>query len=106
MSEADWGATSGTRDLWAGSPMQDLEPDLQVVGALWEAGGNTREPSLASHRLIQAPDSPHLSIRLPSSPSSGAPSASCSPVRKKLHAVSGPGGGSWAICSSIVSATA
>ena len=81
MCEADWSTASGTRDLWFGSPPQNLDTGQKLMGAPREAGGRTEEPgrgpdmalpelqtrgpSRAPPRLIPAPDSPPLSVQLP-----------------------------------------
>ena len=81
VSEADWDTATGRRGLLDGSPRQDLETDQEFTGAPWEERDSTeapgedldifppalqtREPSLASPRLIPAPVSPDLSIQPP-----------------------------------------
>ena len=85
MGEVDWKTAPETRDLWDGSPRQDLETDLKPRDAPREEGDNaeepgkvldtgrpelqTREPPLASARVTPVPDSPNLVIRAPPSPS-------------------------------------
>ena len=85
MSEVDRRSAAGTRDLWDGSQMQDLETCLKLTGTPLEEGNNTAErgrgldivtpepqtrvPSLASPHLIPAPDSPNPSTQIHPSPS-------------------------------------